>query len=104
MAAKGSIAKGEITQKILSVFPGSFLFNSGKEIRVPIMENGEQIQIKVTLTAAKTNVEGGSDTALPGEVATPPATAKPLKENTVVAEVTEEEKQNVMKAMAALGL
>lgn len=102
MAARGAIAKEQITQQILEAFAGSFKYD--KEIRIPIMENGEQIQIKVTLTAAKTNVEGGSDTALPGEVATPTATAKPLKENTVVAEVTEEEKQNVMKAMAALGL
>lgn len=102
MAARGAIAKEQITQQILEAFTGSFKYD--KEIRIPIMENGEQIQIKVTLTAAKTNVEGGSDTALPGEVATPTATAKPLKENAVVAEVTEEEKQNVMKAMAALGL
>lgn len=101
MAARGAIAKEQITQQILEAFAGSFKYD--KEIRIPIMENGELLQIKVSLTCAKTNVEGGSDTALPGEV-TMPAAATPRTENTVVAEVTEEEKKNVMKAMAALGL
>ena len=61
--ARGSEAKQTVTQKILEMFEGSFLYD--KEIRVPIVENGELIQVKVTLTAAKTNVENGSDNAIP---------------------------------------
>lgn len=60
MAAKGSILKQEITEKILKVFPDSFLFNDGKEIRINGMENGEPLQIKVTLTASKTPVENSN--------------------------------------------
>ena len=54
MAARGSIAKTEIIKKILETFNDSFLID--KEIRIPIMEDGEEIQIKVTLTAAKVNI------------------------------------------------
>ena len=56
--AKGSIAKEEITKKILEVFEGSFL--NDKEIRIPFQENGETVQIKVALTCAKVNIECGS--------------------------------------------
>lgn len=59
MAAKGSILKGEIAEKILKTFPGSFLYNDGKEIRINGVENGVEIQIKVTLTAAKEAVGNG---------------------------------------------
>ena len=68
--ARGQIAKAEIQKKILNNFEGSFLYNDGKEIRIPIQENGEDIQIKVTLTAAKENVVSGGENVLPGEVET----------------------------------
>jgi len=57
MAAKGSQLKNEITQKILTTFPSSFIYNDGKEIRINGMEDGQELQIKVTLTCAKTMVE-----------------------------------------------
>ena len=66
MAARGSEAKEFITKKLLETFDGSFLYNNGKEIRIPVTENGENLQIKIALTCAKTNVEQGEDTALPG--------------------------------------
>ena len=100
MAAKGSVSKEIITQKILETFDGAFKYD--KEIRIPIMEDGVEVQIKVTLTCAKTNVENGMDNAIPGaEIAT--TTPKAIDSHGV-AEVTEEEKQNVLKAMKALGL
>lgn len=64
--AKGTIAKQEIIKEILSHFEGAFLYNDGKEIRIPWIEEGEDIQIKVALTCAKTNVEPGEDNAIPG--------------------------------------
>ena len=51
--AKGQKAKKIISDKILNIFEDSFLYSDGKEIRIPIEEDGEIIQIKVTLTAAK---------------------------------------------------
>ena len=64
MAARGSIAKEEVMNKILATFPGAFKYE--KELRIPMMENGEELQIKVTLTAAKNMVAAGGDTAIPG--------------------------------------
>ena len=57
MAAKGSVLKQEIAQKILAAFPGSFLYNDGKEIRINGTEDGVSLQIKCVLTCAKTPVD-----------------------------------------------
>lgn len=92
--ARGSQAKEEITQKILETFESSFI--NDKEIRIPVEENGEIIQIKVTLTAAKVNVENNAGGAISNAAV---EQAPPQK-----VEVTEEEKQNVQKLMENLGL
>ena len=103
MAAKGSILKQEIASKILAAFPGSFLYNDGKEIRINGTENGEKLQIKLTLTAAKVAVEGGSDVALPGEAAT--ADVKPNVTNEAIPqEPSEEEKERLAMLLDKLGL
>lgn len=91
--ARGSIAKEEITKKILETFEGSFL--NEKEIRIPIVENGETIQIKVALTAAKVNVECGNPVQGSTEV-TPPAS----REDNII---TEAEKEDVKKRLASFG-
>ena len=103
MAARGSESKNIITAKLLETFAGSFIYD--KNVIIPMVENGETLQIKIALTCAKTNVESGMDTAIPGATAAAAATPTPKVMDTHgVAEVTEEEKQNVLKAMAALGL
>lgn len=103
--ARGAVAKEIVFKKILETFEGSFMYNGGKECRVPIDENGNEIQIKVTLTAAKDNVNPN------GEVSVKPAaTAQeedaprnfPAPKERV--EPTAEEKQNVEDLLKALGL
>ena len=101
MAARGSESKNIITAKLLETFAGSFIYD--KNVIIPMVENGESLQIKIALTCAKTNVESGMDTAVPGATAAATPTPK-VMDTHGVAEVTEEEKQNVLKAMAALGL
>ena len=101
MAARGSESKNIITAKLLETFAGSFIYD--KNIIIPMVENGENLQIKIALTCAKTNVESGMDNAIPGTIASTIATPKTI-DNHGIAEVTEEEKQNVLKAMKALGL
>ena len=100
MAVKGIILKKEITDKILETFPGSFLYNDGKEIRIPGMEEGQLIQVKVALTCAKTNVEQDGENALPGEL----NVGIPENKVQTTVEVSQEEKDNVKKLMAILGL
>lgn len=104
MALKGTILKKEITDKILEVFPGSFLYNDGKEIRIPGMEEGQLIQVKVALTCAKTNVEQNGENAIPGEVVSTSQTQSTDSIPQVKVEPSQEEKDNVKKLMASLGL
>jgi hypothetical protein len=105
MAARGSISKENIKNKILETFKGSFLWDNDKEIRIPVLENGEPVQIKVTLTCAKTNVENDEND---GGVAvfseTKAASASTPVTKTSVAEPTAEEKQAVADLCAKLGL
>ena len=101
MAAKGSVSKEIITQKILETFDGAFKYD--KEIRIPIIEDGAEVQIKVTLTAAKTNVDIGGDTAVPGST-TPSVKATVSQPSGEIVEPTAEEKENVANLLASLGL
>ena len=100
MAAKGAEAKLEITNKILELFPGSFKYD--KEIRIPVIENGEEVQIKVSLTAAKVNVErdcGVLDFTKKTETTAQTTSAAPQS-----LEPTEEEKNIVNDLISKLGL
>ena len=62
--ARGQEEKLIVINKIKEVFPEAFEYD--KTIRIPIGD----VQVKVTLTAAKDNVEPGGDTAVPGVKAT----------------------------------
>jgi hypothetical protein len=96
--AKGSLAKEEITKKILNDFEGSFI--NEKEIRIPWEENGEQVQIKITLTCAKVNIENpGSNNAfdIAGTQTSAPATGE-------IPDLTQEEKNKINNLIEKLGL
>lgn len=94
--ARGAIAKENITKQILNTFEGSFI--NEKEIRIPYVENGEEVEIKVTLTCAKDNIRGGASAA------NEPVSAWTTTEPAVPVQVTEEEKKNVKKLLEALNL
>ena len=88
MAAKGNEAKSKITKKILETFGNSaFIANGGKEIRINEEENGELIQIKLTLTASKTPIsQNGEDISSQGIN---------FESKSVDIEMTSEEKENI---------
>lgn len=100
MAARGAQAKEAITGAILVTFKDAFM--NGKELRVPVMENGEEIQIKITLTAAKTNVphDGGVQrfNALPK----PTAPSLPQEANPITAEDSLEPTEEELKNLEAM--
>jgi len=105
VGAKGSILKQEVSEKILKAFPGSFLYNDGKEIRINGLENEEKLQIKVTLTCAKVAVEGGEDVALPGEEKAASADVKLAGTNEQIPqEPSAEEKERLATLLNRLGL
>lgn len=103
MAVKGTESKQVIFNKLLRTFEGAFMEND-KTLRIPMMENGETIEIKVTLTAAKDILGGGgasSFTNWDDQVTAPIPPAPPPK---VEKAVTAEELANIAKLTAALGL
>lgn len=103
--ARGAAAKEIVFKKILETFEGSFMYNGGKECRIPIDENGIPIQIKITLTAAKDNVSAdGEEISRPAATASETAPSSSFPAPHKKAEVTEEEKQNVEDLLKALGL
>jgi hypothetical protein len=103
MAAKGSVLKKEVAEKILAAFPGSFLYNDGKEIRINGLEDGQSLQIKVTLTCAKVAVEGGDDTILPGEKPVSSVASTGVNEK-IPQEPTQEEKDRLTALLDKMGL
>ena len=103
MAAKGSVLKQEIAQKILAAFPGSFLYNDGKEIRINGMEDGVELQVKCVLTCAKTPVENEDAAAVPVNAVdvgiNPPVTGENVPD-----EPSKEEKERLAALINKLGL
>ena len=99
--AKGSVSKEKVAQKIMEIFPEAFLYE--KELRIPMIEDGAEVQIKVALTCAKNNVERDSDVAIPGEFPTPVNQA-PTSMNTAAARPSDAEKQTVADLLKSLGL
>ena len=95
--ARGTIAKKEVISKLKEVFPD--MFEYGKELRIPMMEDGQRVEIKVALTCAKTNV-GGDDASVESGV----QTLDFSNETPANIEPSAEEKQNIAELMSRLGL
>lgn len=94
--AKGSESKELFYKKILETFNGSFLYNGNKEIRIPMIENGELIQLKVSVVCAKENVNmGNAETQVIGSIEPKVAAS---------GEITEEEKKEVVDLIKLLQL
>ena len=72
--ARGTESKNIITAKLLETFAGSFIYD--KNIIIPMVENGENLQIKIGLTCIKTNVSAEDST--PAEFKTTPAASNEL--------------------------
>ncbi len=102
--ARGQVSKATATETILKAFPGSFVYD--KEIRLPFVEEGEEIQLKCVLTCAKTNVMEGNEDALPGELNSNIINFENNSAESTSSHIepTAEEKKNIKDLMEALGL
>lgn len=106
MAVKGAESKSLVTKKILEIFPNAFLYNSDKEIRIPLTEQGETIEIKVVLSCAKTPVREAAvlDWSGSSSTTTPAAELVPAPSEVVSPQISEEDRRKVQELMAKLGL
>ena len=104
---KGTQLKNVIIQKILETFPGSFTYNDGKEVRINGTENGEVVQVKVTLTCAKVPVESDAATAVNTDSDSSTKINfedKSVSNEKIPDEPSEDEKARLKKLLENLGL
>lgn len=106
MAVRGTESKNVVFTKLQEIFPDAFWEDQGKILRIPLDENGTRVEIKVSLTAAKNNLGGDS---VPSAFDVGPTQNSAFKNFDVSTpqssiEPTQEEKENVNKLIASLGL
>lgn len=101
--AKGSIAKDAVVEKIAEAFGEDFLGSYDKKYYVRAKENGQYIQIAISLTCPKTPVEnfGSMDFGNNELNFEDGATIKPAKKAT---EISSEEEENLRALIEKLGL
>ena len=103
--AKGSESKSIFYAKILETFEGSFMYNDGKEIRIPFKEDGKDIQLKIVATCAKDNVAAGADERVPGAAVVAQESTDVSMESQIepsALKVSEEEKNKAAAMLAAM--
>ena len=89
----------------MATFDGSFM-QDDKILRIPWKENGEVVEIKVTLTAAKDVIGAGaaSTSAKAEEFNWEDSAASPGVEAAAAQVLSEDEKERVKRMMEALGM
>ena len=104
--ARGNIAKEQVVQRIAQAFGADYLGCVDKKYYVYGEENGEKVQIAISLTCPKVEVEVSTQ-PLKGmdwtdvTVGENPQVKLSMPVNT---EVTQEERDNIAAIMARLGL
>lgn len=104
--AKGAIAKENVAKKIAAAFGADFVGEFDKKLYVWAEENGEKVQIAISMTCPKNPVGNIDFSAEPGDSLNfEDMSAGPVAGgNATKAEVTDEEKKNIAELMARLGL
>lgn len=102
--AKGATSKQAVLDKILEVFPNARQID--KEIRIPFMEDGAEVQIKVALTCAAKNVplDGVVAEIAPATEVNPADGFAKVSMNPALTEPTKEEQKKISDLIARLGL
>ena len=101
MAIKGTEAKAQVAKKIIEIFGQDKVIENDKKLYINTTENGEPIQVCITMTCPKTFVgevvkapESAFDMMAP---TTEPEPFKPV-------EISAEERETVTELMKRLGL
>lgn len=107
MAAKGTVAKEQITKTIKSAFGEDFIGEFDKKIYLWANDGGERVQIAISLTCPKNPIEVDTrvaDTSGDWDFSDDPKVSPIAVAAAEPAEITETEKQNLADLMAKLGL
>jgi hypothetical protein len=103
--AKGTIGKQQVADKIKAAFGQDWIGEYDKKYYVWTTENGERIQIAISMTCPKVQVEvaattPGGDFNFEDDAPAAPVVATGF----APAEITDEERNNIIEMMKALGL
>lgn len=104
--ARGSIAKDYVEKKIASAFGSDFIGMYDKKLYVWANDGGERVQIAISLTCPKVQIEVDSSVDMGGDwdfTDDSPKMSVAITP-TAPAEITEEEVDNLKTLMERLGL
>lgn len=97
---RGAVAKEKVTDVIAKAFGKDFVGIVDKKIYVQAEEDGEMVQVAITMTCPKNPVSIGEENGMDFTKATSNGTPTEYKS----AEITSEELDNVKKMLQELGL
>lgn len=89
MAIRGTIAKKEVEKKLAQAFGKDYLGEVNKKYYVQVLENNEMVQVAITLTCPKENLDFG-ETSTAVEAQSP--------------QFTQAERDNIAELMRRAGL
>ena len=103
--AKGQIAKDYVTAKLKEVFGADFLGEADKKIYIQAPENGEKIQIAISMTCPKTPVTFANVPVVKNGIIDfeSESASIPVTTSTHV-EVSDTERENIAEMMRRFGL
>lgn len=105
MAIKGAVAKEKIAKKIAEIFGPNFIGEFDKKLYVWSEENGEKVQVAITMTCPKNPVgEINFKAEIGNSLNFEDMSAAPVFKSTEPAEITDQERENIANLMAKLGL
>jgi hypothetical protein len=105
--ARGNIAKDLVEKKIITAFGADYVGTADKKIYVQALENGEKVQIAISLTCPKVPITVDNTVQIGDynfEDSTPTVVTTSAAGGFTPAEISDEERANVAALMARLGL
>lgn len=93
MAIRGAAAKDYVTKKIQETFGPDFLGIVDKKLYINVKENGENLQVAISLTCPKENLEFDSAPSVKNDEGT-----------AATAQFTQKEKETIEELMRRVGL
>lgn len=100
--ARGAIAKQVITKKLQDAFGADFLGEVDKKIYLQAPENGEMVQIAISMTCPKNTIEVSNATVVSNGMID--FEAQDVKVATHTTEISEDERATVVEMMKRFGL
>ena len=107
MAARGTVAKENVVKKLKEAFGNDFICEYDKKIFLWANDGGERVQIAISMTCPKTNIEVDKNASSGGDwdfSDNPTDSGVVAIASAAPAEITQEEQDNIAALLEQLGL